>query len=82
MAVVSGTVPLSPSKENIHVDHVDCEEGEVYHILDGLEEGTRPLMLKAREELENRHGKAALDPWNTGYMMAGSVIKKMVSVLK
>lgn len=51
----------------------------LFEILDGLEEGTRPLMKKAREELEKRHGKQALDPWNTGFMMAGSVIKKMVS---
>ena len=51
----------------------------LFGILDGLEEGTRPLMKKAREELEKTHGKQALDPWNTGFMMAGSVIKKMVS---
>jgi predicted house-cleaning noncanonical NTP pyrophosphatase (MazG superfamily) len=51
----------------------------LFEILDGLEEGTRPLMVKAREELEKKHGKTALDPWNTGFLMAGSVIKKMVS---
>jgi len=49
----------------------------LFEILDGLEEGTRPLMVKAREELEKKHGKTALDPWNTGFLMAGSVIKKM-----
>jgi hypothetical protein len=52
---------------------------KLFGILDGLEEGTRPLMVKARQELEKRHGKQALDPWNTSFMMAGSVIKKMVS---
>ncbi len=51
---------------------------KLFEILDGLEEGTRPLMMKARQELEKKHGKEALDPWNTGFMMAGSVIKKMV----
>lgn len=49
----------------------------LFQILDGLEEGTRPLVVKAREDLEKLHGKEALDPWNTGYLMAGSVIKKM-----
>ena len=52
-------------------------KAKLFEILDGLEEGTRPLMVKAREKLEERHGKAALNPWNTGFMMAGSVIKKM-----
>jgi len=50
---------------------------KLFEILKGLEEGTRPLMVKAREGLEEMHGKKALDPWNTGFMMAGSVIKKM-----
>jgi hypothetical protein len=54
---------------------------KLFEILDGLEEGTRPLMIKARQELVNEHGQKALEPWNTGYMMAGSVIKKMVSFL-
>lgn len=52
-------------------------KAKLFEILDGLEEGTRSLMLKARQELENMHGKEALHPWNTGFMMAGSVIKKM-----
>lgn len=50
---------------------------KLFEILDGLEEGTRPLMLKGREELERRFGKSALEPWNTSFMMAGSVVKKM-----
>ncbi len=50
---------------------------QLFSILDGLEEGTRPLMFKAREELKKRHGVAALEPWNMGFMMAGSVIQKM-----
>ena len=52
-------------------------KAKLFEILDGLEEGTRPLMVKARRQLEELHGKEALDPWNTGFMMAGSVIKKM-----
>lgn len=49
----------------------------LFEILDGLEEGTRPLLVQARKDLEKMHGEKALQPWNTGYMMAGSVIKKM-----
>lgn len=50
---------------------------KLFEILDGLEQGTRPLMLKARAEMERRHGKKVLEPWNTGFMLSGSVIKKM-----
>lgn len=50
---------------------------KLFEILDGLEAGTRPLTEKARKELEATYGAKALSPWNTGYMMAGSVIKKM-----
>ena len=53
-------------------------KARLFEILDGLEEGTRPLMEEARKELARRFGKEALDPWNTGFMMAGSIIKKMV----
>lgn len=50
---------------------------KLFEILDDLEQGTRPLMLKARAEMERRHGKEALEPWNTGFMLSGNVIKKM-----
>mmetsp|Transcript_9792 Transcript_9792/g.18410 ORF Transcript_9792/g.18410 Transcript_9792/m.18410 type:complete len:533 (+) Transcript_9792:370-1968(+) len=50
---------------------------KLFEILDGLEEGTRPLMVKAMQDLEKIHGKKALEPWNMGYMMSGNVIKKM-----
>lgn len=53
-------------------------KAKLFEILDGLEEGTRPLMVEGRQELERRFGKSALDPWNTSFMMAGSVVKKMV----
>ena len=49
----------------------------LFEILDTLEEGTRQLNVEAREELERRHGKSALKPWNTSFSMAGSVVEKM-----
>ena len=51
----------------------------LFTILDGLEKGTRPLMEKARVHLAEKYGNSALEPWNTSFMMAGSVIQKMVS---
>lgn len=53
---------------------------KLFEILDGLEKGTRPLMEASMRELENRHGAAALEPWNTSFMLAGSVMEKMVSI--
>ena len=50
---------------------------KLFEILDGLEEGTRPLMVEARKELAKRHGEDALEPWNMSFKMAGSVIKQM-----
>jgi Zn-dependent oligopeptidase len=49
----------------------------LFEILDGLEEGTRSIMEKSAKELEARHGKDALEPWNTSYKLAGSVMTKM-----
>ena len=54
---------------------------KLFEILDGLEEGTRDIMINARKELEKRHGEDASQPWNIGYKMAGSVTKKMVRIL-
>ena len=53
-------------------------KAKLFEILDELEESTRPLMVKGREALKERYGDQALEPWNMVYMMAGSVIKKMV----
>jgi hypothetical protein len=53
---------------------------KLFEILDGLEKGTRPTMDVSRKELEKRHGADALEPWNTSFKLAGSVVKKMVSV--
>lgn len=51
---------------------------KLFEILDGLEKGTRPIMEASLRELEKRHGAAALQPWNTSFMLAGSVLEKMV----
>lgn len=49
----------------------------LFEILDVLERETRPLMERSRKRLAEEMGEAALDPWNTGFMMAGDVVKKM-----
>lgn len=49
----------------------------LFSILDTLEQGTRPLLVNARNELASRHGASSLDPWNTSFCMAGSVVAKM-----
>lgn len=49
----------------------------LFEILDSLEKGTRPILEKARNELAERHGEDALQPWNTPYKMAGSIVKKL-----
>jgi oligoendopeptidase F len=49
----------------------------LFEMLDGLEQGTRPIMAKARVELSKRFGPDVLQPWNTGYRMAGSIIANM-----
>jgi len=50
---------------------------KLFEMLDGLEEGTRPIMIQARKELAAQYGEAALQPWNTGFMVSGSTIAKM-----
>jgi len=49
----------------------------LFEILDGLEEGTRPLMVQARQQLQTEKGDSSIEPWNMGYAMAGSVVPKM-----
>lgn len=51
---------------------------KLFEILDGLERDTRPIMEASLKELEKRHGADALKPWNTSFMLAGSVLEKMV----
>ncbi|CAB9506763.1 Peptidase family M3 [Seminavis robusta] len=50
---------------------------KLFQILDTLEQGTRPIMEKARTELERRFGKEALEPWNTGFMISGTAQARM-----
>lgn len=52
-------------------------KARLFEMLDGLEKGTRPIMLKARAELARLHGASALEPHNQSYKMAGAVAKKM-----
>ncbi|KAL3911245.1 MAG: hypothetical protein SGILL_007357 [Bacillariaceae sp.] len=50
---------------------------KLFEILDGLEEGTRPIMEKSQKVLVERHGSDATNPWNTTFMLSGSVMEKM-----
>jgi len=52
-------------------------KAKLFEMLDGLEKGTRPTMVAAREELAKRYGQDALEPWNTSFKMAGSIVVKM-----
>ena len=49
----------------------------LFRILDKLEADTRPLLAEARKALASSKGDGALDPWNTGFKMAGDVTAKM-----
>ena len=52
-------------------------KAKLFGILDELEADTRPLMVSARAELERTKGGAALEPFNTGFYMAGDVTAKL-----
>lgn len=54
----------------------------LFKILDGLERGTRSIMEKSMQELEARHGRDALEPWNTTYMLSGRVVEKLEYVTR
>jgi len=50
----------------------------LFVILDRLEEGTRPIMEAARARFADEKGGAeALEPWNSSFLMAGDVTRKM-----
>lgn len=49
----------------------------LFEILDTLEKGTRELLSQARGHLVAEKGDAVLQTWNTDFMMAGSVTKKL-----
>ena len=50
---------------------------ELFDVLDTLETGTRDLMLSSNKLLEEKHGKDALLPWNTGFTLSGKVTEEM-----
>jgi len=52
-------------------------KADLFKILDTLEQGTRPLMVAARDRLAAEKGATALEPWNSAYMMAGSITAKL-----
>jgi len=49
----------------------------LFGILDTLEEGTREQLQQARRQLVAEKGEDALKPWNTDFMLAGDVTKKL-----
>lgn len=49
----------------------------LFDMLDGLEQGTRPVMLKARENFAQKYGEDGLNPWNMSFKMRGSIVVKM-----
>jgi oligoendopeptidase F len=50
---------------------------KLFSILDTLLEGSKDLLTSAREKLAADKGAAALEGWNTGFMMAGDVEKQL-----
>lgn len=51
---------------------------ELFKILGTLEEGSRPIMEKARERFAaEKGGPSSLEPWNLSFLMAGDVTRKM-----
>lgn len=67
--------------QNFYAMKVEQAEGitmqDLFAMLDGLEQQTRPLMESARKQLAEQKGESALCPWNIGYSLAGDVEKKM-----
>lgn len=49
----------------------------LFDILDTLRKGTDALVDKARARLADEKGASALEPWNTSFMMAGSIEKEL-----
>lgn len=49
---------------------------KLFAVLDDLELRMRELQQKARQKLAKEKGESVLEPWNTGYMLAGDLTKK------
>lgn len=52
-------------------------KARLFEILDDLEARTRPIMQSARERVASEKGASALQPWNTGYALAGDTEKAL-----
>lgn len=50
---------------------------KLFEILDGLKTGTDELLKEARQKLAAEKGDAALQPWNTSFMMSGDIKTKL-----
>jgi len=76
---------LSDKFEDYYDYKVTNSEGfgkqKLFDILDTLEQGTRPILEQALKELEERFGKTALEPWNTGFMTSVRTSERIVGVL-
>ena len=57
-------------------------KAKLFSILDTLLEGSKDLLAAAREKLAADKGAAALEGWNTGFMMAGDVEKRTITPSK
>ena len=50
-------------------------KAQLFAMLDDLEQRTRSTMEAARARLASEKGPEALEPWNTGYMLAGETTR-------
>ena len=50
---------------------------QLFEILDGLEQRTRPTMEKARARLAAEKGAAALEPWNISQALSGDTTRAL-----
>eukprot|EP00756_Hemistasia_phaeocysticola_P023965 Hpha_TRINITY_DN15920_c0_g1::TRINITY_DN15920_c0_g1_i3::g.72244::m.72244 len=67
-------------QKNFYDYKVNASEGfgvdRLFEILDGLEQDSRELNVAARKRIAEEKGEWALEPWNTGYALAGSLTKE------
>lgn len=50
---------------------------KLFEMLDGLERGTRTIMVAARQKFASQYGEDGLEPWNISHKMSGSIVAKM-----
>jgi hypothetical protein len=51
------------------------DKASLFSILDILEERSRPILEQSRKVLASEKGESALEPWNTGFALAGDISK-------